>query len=145
MNIYPMDRPDPAPGKDISSMTLEACQADSRQCGFCGGAGFATIFNPHYDGRVVEWDESDMIKGPQRILMRSTAYCICTLGRKIMVMHQTGARDVYARTPDLHDVLSERCPQWTTDDPTERDLTPEQQSVLPPNFRRLLAERMRVS
>ncbi len=100
---------------DIDDFTLEGAKEESRNCEKCNGEGFASVFSPYYQGRDVEiatnW-------GNKQVLMRTNAYCICPAGRKIAVIHQQTAKDIFLRTPDYHDVVAGNCRGWQANDPT---------------------------
>lgn len=135
MRVYPSDRTDrPVPGKDVVTMSLDACRADSNACPFCHD-GWATNYNPRYSGKVIEFDASDLRRAPKRVLMRSVCFCSCTMGRKVQALNQATAKDVYMRVPDIYDVASGRLPNWQLDDPSERPATLEEIEALPSKFR----------
>ena len=122
---YPRDRADrPIPGLDVSDLTFDECKARSISCPICHD-GWATIFNPNYDGRQIVIEHDGM--GSQQVLMRSVAYCVCAAGRKLASIHKSGfgdirsdAKDVFRRTPDMHEVVEGRFYNWQVDDPTQQ-------------------------
>ncbi len=120
----------------------EAAQA-SRSCPHCLGQGLATVFDPDYDGSATVW--KTLSDGSRREQAgRVPAYCICLLGRFIEANHRKNCSDVHKRVPDFADILG-RSSYWLERDPTQRELTNGEVETLPAEFRRLLAERMRVT
>ena len=107
---------DQKPGMDVSSLTVESARHASRGCEYCDGTGFATVYDHDYAGSpVIHYVGPDGIPGmrPGRV----SAYCECAAGRKIMSIHQNGAKDVHYRTPDFCDIKG-KSSFWLESDPT---------------------------
>jgi len=120
-----------------SDFTLDGAKHESRNCQLCSGDGWAPVYNPRFRGDPVE-TEIDARTGQRQVLMRLNAYCVCPMGRKIAVLHQQSSKDVFLRTPDYHDVVAGRYPNWQTENPALRDAEPIDQARLPEAFQRLL-------
>ncbi len=104
------------PGDDPNGYTLDGARALSRNCHFCHGEGLATIFNPRYTGSAVGY-VFDRQGNRKPVCMRTTAYCLCAAGRKIMILHQAN-KDSRPMMHDIHDVIAGKYHSWVVDDPT---------------------------
>ncbi len=104
-----------SPGDDPSGYTLEGAKARSVNCQLCQGQGLAMIYNPNYDGSAVGYEFNR--RGDRRqVAMRTTAYCLCPAGRKIMMLHQSSPSKLLMH--DIHDVIAGKYHNWVADDPT---------------------------
>lgn len=119
------------PGLDVTSLDVDGARRQSRNCPFCNGSGFATIFRPSYTGNPIMEDVAPD-GAYRRQLLRSVAYCSCVAGSKISEMHRQHAKDVFARIPFYADIATKPS-EWLVDDPSIgelpeaiRDLKPAQ-------------------
>ncbi len=103
--------------ENLDDFTLDGAKAASRNCERCKGEGLAPIFNPRYSGDTIEI-EIDPWHGKRQVLMRANAFCVCPAGRKVAILNQQTSKDVFLRTPDLHDVIAGKYHNWVADDPT---------------------------
>ncbi len=127
---------------DPTSYKREEAEQSSRYCLHCMGGGFATVFDPEYNGSPTITKVHP--NGDKRVrAARVAAYCICLLGRWIEANHRKHASDVHKRTPDFADI-HKRSSYWLEIDPTEGPLSEGKTDGLPESFRRLLADRMKV-
>ncbi len=139
MNIHdPSDRlGKPVPfAENLDDFTLEGAKQRSQNCERCAGEGLAPIYSPWYRGNAVE-TKTDPRYGQKQILMRTVAFCLCPAGRKIAILNQQSAKDVFLRVPDLHDVIAGRYRVWVADDPTYDPDQPTDIEALPESVRRL--------
>lgn len=114
---------DQKPGLDVTGLSMDGARQTSRHCPHCDGEGLATVFDPEYDSSAtIDYSLAD---GTVRTrLARTTAYCECNLGRKIMTIHQCDCKDVYARTKDFCDIKGKPS-YWLEFDPSlPRDSRP---------------------
>ena len=79
--------------RDLS--TREGAEAASRNCERCDGNGLAVVW--------ASWPDPSG-KTPER----TTAYCVCALGRLVEQRHRKHSPDLRRRMPDLTDVLAGR-------------------------------------
>lgn len=127
----------------VEDFTLERAKEMSSNCERCYGSGFAFIYNPQYHGSAVIREIDDRGHIVQK-LMRATAFCLCPMGRKVAVLNQQNpeSKDFFLRTPDIHDVIANKHLGWIADDPTDRELTPDETAALPENWRALMVRRV---
>jgi hypothetical protein len=93
---------------------LDDARAASRDCPHCASEGFATIYHDAYDGKTPYNLENGCY-----FQTRKPAYCICPAGRWVMFAHQSKAKDVFQRVPDLHEFMDSRHgSHWSLEDPT---------------------------
>lgn len=123
----------------VVDFTIEGAREASQNCEKCCGQGFAPIFSPRYQGDTIGFEIDPRI-GKRQVLMKSNGYCLCPLGRKIAILHQQSSKDVFLRTPDIHDVIAGKYPNWQSEDPTRHQFEPMNEAELPEAFKRLLAE-----
>jgi len=101
---------------------IRSAKAASRGCEYCSGEGLATIFRTGYDGAAYKIDhDADGVE--RRVVMRTSAYCVCLAGRWVMDAHRKDSLEVFKRIPDLQDVLTKGS-SWWVDDPTEPEYDP---------------------
>lgn len=103
---------------DINSMSLDECRAKSRADGCpCCGEGVIKVWHPRCNGQPTrKWRKPN-----GDIFMKtmvSAAYCKCSAGLKVSLMHQASSKDIYARMPNLQDVETGGS-VWIAYDPTE--------------------------
>ncbi len=122
------------PGDDPSGYTLDGARRLSKTCQLCSGEGLATIFNPRYTGSAVGC-EFDRVGNRKPVCMRTTAFCLCPAGRKILMLHQAKATGRPAMI-DVHDVIAGKYHNWIVDDPTYDPNTAIDIEALPAEVRR---------
>src|SRR5262245_48094080 len=117
---------------DVSGQSREECEAQSRGCEYCSGCGMASIWHADFRGAATE-----MAEGRQRCL-RTVAYCVCPVGRWILMSHQRNEKSVYRRTPDLYEVISGRVLNWCVDNPRQIPDLSQQDMKIVPHWRKFL-------
>jgi hypothetical protein len=109
------DDPNQKASLDVTSMDHDAAEKASRECPRCGGQGLTDIFKAGYEGSAVKQGRDQSGKA-FTIVMRTSAYCVCSMGRWLAENHKKRCKDVYARIPDLYDVLAGKT-NWLAEDP----------------------------
>ncbi len=111
-----------------SASALAIATADSRDCAFCSGQGMATVYAPGYTGSAIA-----QLPDGRRYVARTTAHCMCPLGRFVRA---AAKEDVRRRTPEVGDIAQGRS-HWSLDDPTEEPVDNPTAPVDAAAFRRL--------
>ncbi len=131
------------PGNDVSADSMEEARAKSYGCPFCCGQGLATVFHVNYDGHAVATTKDDTGHEVSKV-MRTVVYCSCAAGMKTSILHQQSSKGVFQKLASVHDVLHERYPHWTLDDPTTSDDDEDVQGMSVAQIVRSFAEGMKV-
>ncbi len=131
MKYYPGTNP----GDDVEGYTLEGAKAKSFNCNLCSGHGFAPVYRTDYQGSPVDY-RTDSEGKLHAVILRAHAYCLCAVGRKIMVLHEnSGSKKLLLA--DIHDVIAGNHRGWVVDDPTYDPNEPINLEALPESLRRL--------
>jgi len=128
---------------DPTGYDRQSAEFKSHRCLHCRGAGFATVFDFDYAGSAVVEGIDDRGNRRKRV-GRTCAYCVCLFGRWLLENHKKTAKDVYGRMPDFADIKGQSS-FWLENDPTYRELTDAEFTLLPELMRSRLARQMRVN